>query len=204
MEQRQTQGDNQQETVKEVDLAWLGGIIDGEGCIGIHRMMSHRTNATLSPRLIIGNTNADLVSHVCEILDSIPIAGYLKVIRKGKGIEKDCWILQVSRMDQIKKLLEFVRPYLYAKRSQLDLVLRFINIREKVRSQPRGKELKGWAYTSEELSIHKEMGELNSRGKTGSSTTLRQLPEKVVIKSELHGEHEEVTRNVSSPPNTVE
>ena len=152
---------NQQETATDIELSWLAGIIDGEGHIGISRMMSHRDKPTLNPRISIGNTNVLIISQVCKILDKIPISGHIEKRQKGgKDGEKnwkEAWVVQLSQIEKINAFLTKILPFLVGKKAQAELVQRFTESRMKNRKYGAG-------YSDEEVSLYQQMAGLNAKG----------------------------------------
>lgn len=95
-------------------IAYLAGMIDGEGCIHIHRPSnSHRPRARV--RLQVSQKKR-------EVLDVLAArAGVGKVYRivpKGKGrTPTHVWV--VNRQRDVWPLLDLVEPYLIVKRDRL-------------------------------------------------------------------------------------
>ena len=140
------------ETISKTELAWLAGIIDGEGCI-YARMNKHnksirklRTNEVYVIRMGISITNTDVflikeVSRICENLKvgfafstqppRDPRRGVISIIVEGKG--------------RSKKLLEAVLPYLINKKPQAEILLKLIQYRESLGYTTT----KGWTVARE-------------------------------------------------------
>ena len=159
---------NQQETVSDIDKSWLAGILDGEGSIGICRMMSHRKNPTLTPRISIGNTNIKIIDHVREILKKIPITMFLE---KRQQVNNKNWksasVIQISHIVGVKKLLDLIIPFLIGKKSQGEILLSFVNSRMKIyESLGRipGSGGRGTPYTDEERLLCDQLRLLNKKG----------------------------------------
>ncbi|MFA6385939.1 MAG: hypothetical protein WCW29_04310 [Candidatus Paceibacterota bacterium] len=159
---------NQQETISDIEKSWLAGILDGEGSIGISRLMSHRKNPTLTPRISIGNTNMKIINHVREILEKIPITMF---IEKCQKVENKNWkqasVIQISHIIGVKKLLDVVTPFLIGKREQAEILLSFVNSRIKIyKSLNRipGNGGRGTPYTDEEIKLCYQLKILNKKG----------------------------------------
>ena len=58
---------NQQERLAD-DLHWLGGIIDGEGCIALVKTRTSGGRTGFQPRLTIGNTDVRILERIVNIL----------------------------------------------------------------------------------------------------------------------------------------
>jgi len=162
--------DNQQKTLSESELGWLGGIIDGEGTISIHRMFSHGKNITLSPRISIPNTNIIIFSKVCSILDSLDIGRHVeKRDNKKNNKWKDCYIAQISNITGTKKFLDKMMQYFFGKKDQAELVLSFCNSRINTYENTHCKRS---PYTEEEKNMYFQSIELNRKGKKEDSQRL--------------------------------
>ena len=124
----------------ETEKAYIAGIIDGEGTIGIHKD-SRRSWVLYQPRVSIANSNRELLEWI-----------------KTKACV-NCHIhrieLDINNYD-VKPLLIAVIPYLHIKKKQATLMLEFIDLRI-ARSQ--------WVdrHTQRELEIVQEVYRLNTK-----------------------------------------
>lgn len=99
-----------------IDLAYLAGIIDGEGCIEC-RFLSGRPakHTSLSILLIVGNTDVRLINWLTATW-----GGRVHLLRRG-GI-RDMWVWRLPIRSN-RELIEAVRPFLKLKREQIILAL---------------------------------------------------------------------------------
>ena len=108
---------------KEI-AAYLAGIIDGEGCIGINRNHNH-TQRHRTPRysidVVVTNTSADLM---LKLQEWFPAS--LRLRRKEREYWRECWRWVISG-GKARKLLEFVLPYLIVKQKQAELALLYLD-----------------------------------------------------------------------------
>lgn len=106
------------------DLAYMAGIIDGEGCIRIQlaRGKGGRANGhTLE--MNVANTDEGLM---VWILDTF--GGLCRVKMHGRitGLmRRPCWVWWITGK-HVGMVLEAVLPYLRVKRAQADLAMRFL------------------------------------------------------------------------------
>lgn len=132
--------DNQQ--VTNVDLAWLGGIWDGEGTISLRRSLQKRGNKNpqFSPRVSMVNTNSAILEKVVNILDSLEIKYYFREKDQGgfAGSRRQCFLVSVETLGNAVKLLVAIRPYLVGKRFQCDMLLKFCESRLRKIRNPKG------------------------------------------------------------------
>src|SRR5258708_34306427 len=77
MEESPVETNNQQE--RQVDIAWLAGIWEGEGTISIVTGSKNRW----VPRVSMINTDFVLIEEVVAVLDRIGIVHYLQVRKTG-------------------------------------------------------------------------------------------------------------------------
>lgn len=106
----------------EIQAAWLAGVIDGEGSIGIWKTTGNdRPHKRYRPAISVANTHERFIAQIAGLLDS-------SVHIKGNGNlvlgHKKCWAVWVKTR-AIPNLLEQIAPYLVIKRKQADLVLEF-------------------------------------------------------------------------------
>ena len=142
--------------ITDVEAAYIAGILDGEGCIAIHKkaVRKQHHNPTFLVHMDITNTSRDLLGWVRlttglgKILDKPRTKGW-----------KACYKLFFIA-DEIKPLLERVLPYMLVRRKQAELVLEFIGtIKYHGPAHPTTVD----EYIQKEL-IFEEIEELNRRG----------------------------------------
>lgn len=95
--------------LKESDLPYLAGIIDGEGCIRVNN----------SVRLMIANTDIHLIEWL-----SLNFGGYYWTNKRSQPRYKILYQWELSAKKACK-LLEMVYPFLIIKKAQAKLVLDF-------------------------------------------------------------------------------
>lgn len=147
-------------------LAWLAGLLDGEGSIGINRVPPN----TYEPRIQMSITHAGTVQHVLEILSAMGIRGrgYSYQEREPER-QKDAHYLRINRLVDVNLLAQHMVKLSVTKRRQWELVLEFTNLRlcgarvdEKGRVKRGGKETR--KYGEREHEIMRELSALNRRG----------------------------------------
>lgn len=108
--------------VTEVELAWLAGIIDGEGSIQLDAGMRKNGRRSCTPRLTIGNTSKAMMLEVRRLFEALEVHGHEGIAartRRPMGIA----VLQGNSAVAIVKA---VRPYLVAKAEQADVLLEYV------------------------------------------------------------------------------
>ena len=103
-------------------IAYIAGIIDGEGCITITRRKIRRLktdNWYYEPQVIISNTNKELLRFCAECY-----GGWITKLRKCKSNHSIAYQWKVTG-NEMRSLLDAVNPYLIVKRKQANIVLLF-------------------------------------------------------------------------------
>ena len=141
----------------ETDKAYLAGLIDGEGSIGID---NHGGIRSPSIRITLTNTDANMLAELKAIW-----GGWLSARRKRKlGWKSVADLIWAGK--PASKVLRAIEPYVKAKRKQCQLALQF---NETVSSSyTRGVPLKVQTYRQE---LRRKMLELNKRGSQTAPTS---------------------------------
>lgn len=154
---------NSSKLTSETEKAYLAGLIDGEGYIGITKTRrpkwKGRMDIELTPRIQINMTRArDLLEELAE-----RYAGkvYVHMItnKKSHWVAPDMLFIRQSE-EKITKFLQDILPYLRVKRRQAELLLEYFRYRS-----PHG--LNSEKNLPEQFRIYNELKALNwhKRGK---------------------------------------
>ena len=108
----------------KAEWAYVAGIIDGEGCIGMYKLKPRKSHRWTTPRYYLS---------VCVINRSYPLMEWLKEIfggkvsarKKGKAHHNQAWRWLLSS-SEIEVFLKGILPHLIVKRNQAELALRYI------------------------------------------------------------------------------
>lgn len=106
----------------ETDLAWLAGIVDGEGSIALE---TGRERA-MTPRLTIGNTSRLMMTKIADILDELAVVGHCGIAARKRRPMGVC----VLQGDAAVAVVQAIRPYLVAKAEQADVLLEYAEWRK--------------------------------------------------------------------------
>lgn len=127
---------------REVDLAWLAGIIDGEANLDFSTKVRTTTAGNqftyFQPKVRITNTDLRMIRKISEIYVRHNWVFFyaLNSVKRYKH-RKDTWRNQmeitVSAQGSARRLLETVLPYLVNKRDLAEILIRTISF---VQSQP--------------------------------------------------------------------
>ena len=103
--------------IKETDLAWAAGFVDGEGCITIDKQNSPK-GITYRLCLSVCNTDIRSILKIHDIFDCGSLTP--TIISSGR----ECLTWKTSSADT-KRVLELLRPYLVIKGEQADAALKY-------------------------------------------------------------------------------
>ncbi len=146
------------------EMAWLAGFIDGEGFIGITRQNKRESAKEAAgihyhAYLIITGTDRAAIHYIHTMTGCGHVA-----IQNRTGGNKTSYQWKLSRYADLLEILKQVRPYLRIKRSQCDLVVQFITLRNNV-AVPSGRGSRGQtSYTEAEHHIYQQLKVLNKKG----------------------------------------
>ena len=142
-------------TVQETDLAWLAGIIDGEGCFSIFiNNRNDAANPSISASLTITNSNCLLLNRCREILDSLKIKYYYHDPKNGHQHGRRVMRIKVKNYSSLKCLIELLLPFLVGKIDQAKIILEFVSL-----AKQRGR-----LKYEERVGLMNNIKELNQRG----------------------------------------
>ena len=102
-----------------VDLAWLAGIVDGEGCLTVKR-----------PRIIIANTEDSIIDTCKKILKDFGIYFTISSSFPSRA-KKVIYRVDVSRHVEVAALCILLHPYLksVARLNKMDQMMRILENR---------------------------------------------------------------------------
>lgn len=103
--------------MREVDLAWAAGIVDGEGCITLQTVKSSAGNLCYVLRLTVNNTSLLMLQRLVEIF-----GGTIIPKKRGLARHKPQWSWQVCSK-KAEAVLTQVAPYLVNKREEAQVGL---------------------------------------------------------------------------------
>lgn len=117
--------------MKDTDLAWFAGIIDGEGSIGIGRSSPSKYNGVIYVAQVqLVNCEKKLMDHAEKILNDMGLSKRICTSHRERngyiGVE---YYLNIQRQADVKLVLETIYPYLISKKPQAEIVLEFVNER---------------------------------------------------------------------------
>lgn len=128
---------------REVDLAWLAGIVDGEGNLDLTFHRNKNGCDYLSTKVRIFNTDIRMIKKVSEIYKEMNLVFCFTLGNNGKNIKhnwKTQMGIQVASHGSTGKLLKAIIPYLVNKKEQALKMLEMIEYRKEF--APNGSRIR--------------------------------------------------------------
>lgn len=127
----------------EIKLAWLGGIIDGEGMITVVKRTS---GYSFAPRISIANTDRKIIDEAALIFDELKLKYYLqsKTYKVGEKV-KIKFELLFNGMERCLKVLPIIIPFLISKKEKAEKLLSWCKYRTSLKRNSK--------YTENDLEI---------------------------------------------------
>lgn len=146
-------------------LAYLAGIIDGEGTITINSSMQHkRKTIQYKPRVVVSNTEKSLLNWLQEEFGG-SVTFYTS---PKKATHRERYLWRVISLQHIKELLSGCLPFLIIKKEKAILLLQYIEIRLSS-IEEKGRNAK---YGDAEIEIYDKISRLNYLGSKIGNTNV--------------------------------
>jgi len=158
--------DNQQQTVNDFEIGWIAGLIEGEGsiCLHIHKRNGRSQNIRVTPRVIVTNTDKEMIEKYINILDRLNIGKWVRHTKpnnvstlfklNGKKTNKfkDITYVHVDGFKRLSKLLPLIAPHIAGeKKIRAELLIKFISNR--IRKSELYKVARNFRYDQEDVDI---------------------------------------------------
>jgi hypothetical protein len=187
---------------KIADIAWLAGIIDGEGCFSVKKPVRRGTGrACHQVWLVLCNTSSAMVDRAADIIVGLGCKRpALKKVWKGKKATRWQWWLHVAQKNDLLTITEALLPHLTAKRVEAEVVAFFLRRAVQV---PQYKRTALDIVVLESLSLVKRNG-------GEAPAEVRELLREVIPSEAFRGHRPDVrserveTRRVSANNNPVQ
>jgi hypothetical protein len=136
-----------------LDLSYLAGIIDGEGCFGLYRTFNKAKDQEMIRAFItVVNTNLAIIEKVMRILKSLDIEFGVIHIKPRNGVCKQSYQIVIRKRNAINRFISLISPFMASKKQQGEILVKFC-------SRPKNSH-----YTSEEFSLVDLSHKLNRKG----------------------------------------
>lgn len=120
---------------REDDRAWLAGILDGEGALGLETRTAHNGKPYLEPKIRVYNTDVRMIQKISVIYASMNVVFFYNLNRKVKAHYKDQLGICVTSQGSCLKILEAVTHHLANKR---EIAEKMAQVLRYVKNQPKG------------------------------------------------------------------
>ena len=125
-----------EEIISRTKIAWLAGIIDGEGSIeaGWTNQYNTKKDKILSKhlycRIKVGNTDPRMIAGISEVYKLIDAKFNYRTYKTRH--DRSSWMMDISSSGKgsIRKILLAIYPYVVNKRDQVQKLLEIIDYRE--------------------------------------------------------------------------
>lgn len=172
-------GDNQQATPSESEIAWLAGLIEGDGTLAltVHERRQHEgSNPKISVLIRVYNTDAAIITKCVDILLRMGVGHYveerdmkpmLKPDGEGTYHSPDPMLaVNVKKFADALVFLSRIRPWLFGdKAPRADLILKFL-ARRLARIEKEGNGNTRLPYHRDDLCTAREFYALTRKGKS--------------------------------------
>ncbi|KKR33036.1 MAG: hypothetical protein UU37_C0003G0041 [Candidatus Gottesmanbacteria bacterium GW2011_GWA2_41_12] len=138
-------------------IAWLAGIIDGEGCFSIFRRTNKSKNGNIiitpTASITITNSNLAIIEECRRILNTLGVKFTLKNPRNSKSrlLER----LDIRNYISILHLIDTSLPYIIGKKEQAILMREFVD---------KALKRRNFSASSDRINFLDRMSKLNKFG----------------------------------------
>ena len=162
---------------QERSLAWLAGILDGEGSISVQVYNLPDKRVRLTPFISLPNTDMAILLEVERIFAEIGVESRRckKPITGNIGGKLTVEIIRVDGMRPVRKALEIVGPYLISgKRRNAEVILKYLDSRLKggIKRDAKG-QIRRSEYTRAEIEL---IASIRTHPSAKSSEAICQAP----------------------------
>ena len=131
---------------REVELAWLAGIYDGEGALSVDLKLAHNGKLYLTPKVRVYNTDVRMIKKISSLYVDMGVVFFYNLNTKRKEHYKNQLGICVTSQGSCLRILKAVEPYLANKR---DHARAMICIIAHTQSLPKGGNTVAHDYTQD-------------------------------------------------------
>ncbi len=127
------------EALDMTDIAYVAGIIDGEGSLSIflNSQNGAKRGFTFIPCLTITNTDRQMLQKIQNVFASLGVSSKIQIKRTFRLGRRDCYAIYEYSAYKIMKILPYVLPYLTVKKRTAQLLFAYL-LRRKRRLKEKG------------------------------------------------------------------
>lgn len=150
--------------IPDTDIAWLAGIWDGEGTIGLNKVKKKTPRGyEITARASLGNTDILMINKVQSILDLTTIKHHTSLYKDKKYLNaKPIYRLAITNYKNIIDFCTLLEPYLVTKKERSLLVKKYCVYRQE-QIRLNGNKNNG-SYDGSELTYYDSIKKLNMLG----------------------------------------
>ena len=111
-----------------IRLAWLAGIIDGEGWFRVRVQPRRSGHGNAGFQIGVKNTSMPMLAEIMAIYDAIGIHYTFYASQKNPRW-RPSWTVEVGRRRDTRVLAEAIRPYLVSKAGHAEILIRAVTHR---------------------------------------------------------------------------
>ena len=161
-------------SMRDVDVAWLAGLYEGEGWLDIRRPTGERSRLQVrSVRMAIGSTDRDIVDRLAVLVpgSTVTTRGSAQCGKTCTHTHKVMHTWRLSQRDAVADLLGLLLPWLGLRRRQCaEDVLALIAARPETGTPTKTHCTQGHALTPDNLKRRVEKGREYQRCRTCART----------------------------------
>ena len=113
----------------DIELAWLGGLFDGEGCIFLAIRKDYPTHRSIRCDLRVGMAHHDTINRIADmfttIIGSDDSVG-LNTEKRNTARTRPLRNVTVHGRPSVLVVLETIRPYMFTKALEADLAISYL------------------------------------------------------------------------------
>lgn len=131
--------------MKDIDLAWLAGIMEGEGTFSIYHQQRKTTkegpNGQLRGCVSLTNTDPHLMNKAYDVFLEMGVDMHIHEYHNKKGSTRPVYDMQTAQQSKVKTICEMLLPFLYGeKKAKAQMLLRFVSKRLEKGKSPYDQE----------------------------------------------------------------
>ena len=146
------------ENLTEEELAYIAGLVDGEGSFHLHKHKRNTGLITYDVSFYISNTKKELIDWLNKKIEGSRI----QETKKNKEYlnRNICYLFHLTKQKNLLEFLPKIIPYLIIKRNQANIIFEFIKIRSSLYKRGGHNSI----HSNEEEKMYFKIRNLNKRG----------------------------------------
>ena len=109
--------------VTETEIAWLAGILDGEGCITAKKP----SPSALTFRVTFESVSEAMIKKVRSVLDELGVDYVVDGPKRRPWSTRPSFRVRIQKKEDVLQFCDLILPFSVVKRSELELVKGFLD-----------------------------------------------------------------------------